>query len=307
MKTKHHRLLRLSILIFVILHSSLVILHSQVPNLVSYQGRVAVGTVNFEGTGQFRFALVNTAGTTVYWGNAADTTPADGVPDTAVSLPVSKGLYSVLLGDTAIANMATIPASVWTNADVRLRVWFNDGVNGNQLLTPDQRLAPNGYLADGSVGSAAIADGAVSTAKMAAGSVTNTVLAANAVQSANIAAGAVSSSQIAAGAVTNAQMAAGAITGANLATQARTGTVLDGLLDFSTPGSVTSAILFSPALNAAPTLSQTPGGWTLGTATPTGFTANAPFTPVTVDSTGDVGAEHHGGADCLRPARHQLS
>ena len=132
-------------------------LHAQVPQLVSYQGRVAVGTVNFEGTGQFRFALVNAAGTTVYWSSAADTTPADGVPDTAVSLPVSKGLYSVLLGDTSVAGMAAIPASVWANADVRLRVWFNDGTNGNQLLTPDQRLAPNGYLPDGSVVAAAIA------------------------------------------------------------------------------------------------------------------------------------------------------
>lgn len=177
MNTKHHHLLRLCLLILVILHSSLGLLHSQVPQLVSYQGRVAVGTVNFEGTGQFRFALVNAAGNTVYWGNAADTTPADGTPDAAVNLTVTKGLYSVLLGDTSIANMAAIPTSVWTNADVRLRVWFNDGVNGNQLLTPDQRLAPNGYLPDGSVSSAAIANGAVTSAKIVAGSVTSVKLA----------------------------------------------------------------------------------------------------------------------------------
>ena len=76
------------------------ILHSQVPNLVSYQGRVAVGTVNFDGTGQFKFALVNTNGSTTYWSNSPDTSPADGVPDNAVTLTVTKGLYSVLLGDT---------------------------------------------------------------------------------------------------------------------------------------------------------------------------------------------------------------
>jgi hypothetical protein len=161
--------------------------HAQTPNLLSYQGRVAVGSVNFEGAGQFRFALVNTAGTTVYWGNAADTTPADGVPDAAVSLPVTKGLYSVLLGDTAIANMATIPTSVWTNADVRLRVWFNDGVNGNQLLTPDQRLAPNGYLPDGSVSMAKIATGAVDSSLLAANAVTGPKIASNAVNSAKLA------------------------------------------------------------------------------------------------------------------------
>lgn len=150
---------------------------AQIPNLVNYQGRVAVGAVNFEGTGQFKFALVNTNGTTTYWGNSADTAPADGVPDAAVSLSVTKGLYSVALGDTALTNMATIPASVWANADVRLRVWFNDGVNGFQLLTPDQRLAPNGYLPDGSVASAAIAANAITSAKIATGAVTNTQLA----------------------------------------------------------------------------------------------------------------------------------
>lgn len=120
-------------------------LQAQVPNLLTYQGRVAVGTVNFDGTGQFKFALVNTNGGTTYWRNSPDTTPADGVPDSAVSLAVTKGLYSVLLGDTALANMAAIPASVFTNADVRLRVWFNDGTNGFQLLAPDQRLAAAGY------------------------------------------------------------------------------------------------------------------------------------------------------------------
>ena len=142
---------------------------AQVPQLVNYQGRVAVGTVNFEGAGSFRFALVNAAGTTTYWGSSADIAPADGVPDSAVALTVTKGLYSVLLGDTGVANMATIPASVWANGDVRLRVWFNDGVNGNQLLTPDQRIAPTGYIADGSVSSAALASGAVTSAKLASG------------------------------------------------------------------------------------------------------------------------------------------
>src|SRR6188474_2406356 len=126
-------------------------LPAQVPQLLNYQGRIAAGTVNFEGAGQFKFALVNGPGTTTYWGNSPDTTPADGSPDAAVSLTVTKGLYSVLLGDTTLANMAAIPSSVWTNADVRLRVWFDNGTNGSQLLTPDQRLAPAGYLPDGAV------------------------------------------------------------------------------------------------------------------------------------------------------------
>ncbi len=174
-------------------------LHAQVPQLVNYQGRVAVGTVNFQGTGSFRFALVNAAGTTTYWRNAADTTPADGVPDSAVSLAVNKGLYSVLLGDTSVANMGAIPASVWANPDVRLRVWFNDGANGNQLLTPDQRLAPNGYLPTGTVTADKIAAGAVGTAQLAAGAVGSAQLAAGAVGSAQLAVGATAAPAIVAG------------------------------------------------------------------------------------------------------------
>lgn len=123
-------------------------LRAQVPQFLNYQGRIAVGTpaVNFDGPGSFKFALVNTDASTVYWSNAPDTTPADGVPDAAVSLTVTKGLYSVLLGDTTLPNMTALPATVFANPDVRLRVWFDDGTaNGSQLLTPDQRLAAVGY------------------------------------------------------------------------------------------------------------------------------------------------------------------
>lgn len=111
---------------------------AQVPQIINYQGRIAVGTppVNFDGTGSFKFALVNADGTTTYWSND---------PSVAVSLAVTKGLYSVLLGDTSLPNMAAIPPSVFINSDVFLRVWFNDGTNGSQQFTPDQRIAAVGY------------------------------------------------------------------------------------------------------------------------------------------------------------------
>jgi hypothetical protein len=41
-------------------------LRAQVPQMINYQGRVAVGTTNFNGSGFFRFALVNAAGTTTF-------------------------------------------------------------------------------------------------------------------------------------------------------------------------------------------------------------------------------------------------
>ena len=195
---------------------------AQTPGLVSYQGRIAVGTTNFEGTGQFRFALTN-AGGAVVWTNSPDVTPADGVPDAAVSLAVSKGLYSVLLGDSSIPNMATIPTSVWQIGTVRLRVWFNDGVNGVQLLTPDQRLAPTAYLANDSVNTAQIVSNAVTTVKINDGAVNAAKLANNAVTSAQIANNAVTATKIAADAVGTAQIAANAVTGLKIANDAVTG------------------------------------------------------------------------------------
>jgi hypothetical protein len=118
---------------------------AQVPLLLNFQGRVAVGTTNFNGAGQFKFALVNTNGTTTFWSNN-NSSVSGGEPTAAVSLAVTNGLYSVLLVDTTLANMtATIPGNLFNNLDVRLRVWFNDGTNGSQLLSPDQRIGSVGY------------------------------------------------------------------------------------------------------------------------------------------------------------------
>ena len=44
-------------------------LHAQVPQLLNYQSRVTAGGINFDGTGAFKFALVNAAGDTAYWSN----------------------------------------------------------------------------------------------------------------------------------------------------------------------------------------------------------------------------------------------
>ncbi len=46
-------------------------LHAQVPQIINYQGRVAVGDppVNFDGSGSFKFALVQGEGPTLLWNN----------------------------------------------------------------------------------------------------------------------------------------------------------------------------------------------------------------------------------------------
>ena len=151
--------------------------HAQVPQIINYQGRVLVGSSNFNSTGQFKFALVDTNGSTTYWSNDGTSTGGS-EPTNAVPLGVSNGLYSVLLGDTAIANMTTIPVSAFNNSDVRLRVWFNDGTHGSQLLSPDQRIASVGYA----VIANNVADGAITSAKIAPGAVGATQIDSSTVQ-----------------------------------------------------------------------------------------------------------------------------
>ena len=53
---------------------------AQVPQLLNCQGRVTVGGTNFDGTGLFKFALINTTGSSNYWSNDGTVTghPAGG-------------------------------------------------------------------------------------------------------------------------------------------------------------------------------------------------------------------------------------
>ncbi len=135
----------------------------QVPGLISYQGRLAVGGTNFTGTGQFKFALVSGNGATVYWFSSPDAN-ADNQPDSSVSLAVNAGLFSVYLGDTNLPGMALLPAWVFTNPAVCLRIWANDGVHGGQRLAPDQPIGAAGYA----MMAAAVADGSITPAKLSA-------------------------------------------------------------------------------------------------------------------------------------------
>ena len=232
---------------------------AQVPQLLNYQGRIAVNGTNFSGTGQFKFALISAStnasvqataraivdygflvsivvnnggsgystppavtitdstgtGATAYaqisggvvtnivvtwagsgysaspllniaappqqnvstsfWSNDGSSN-SGGQPGTSVSLPVTKGLYSVLLGDTTLSNMTTLPTSAFANTAVWLRTWFNDGITGFQQLTPDQRLAAVAYaimagtaqtVVDGSITASKIASGAVGSIQLA--------------------------------------------------------------------------------------------------------------------------------------------
>ncbi len=205
---------------------------AQTPNILNYQGRIAVRGVNFDGNGQFKFALVDGGTTTTpatrtasgtavitsgfvtsitlidggvgytsaptvtltggggsgasataslidgavtgftitspgfgytsaptvsvasppeptattnyitYWSNDGSSV-AGSEPVASVSLPVSKGLFSIGLGDDNIANNQNIPQDVFEKPELRLRIWFNDGAKGWQRITPDAKISPS--------------------------------------------------------------------------------------------------------------------------------------------------------------------
>ena len=96
----------------VLLFLAATALRAQEPQLINYHGRVTAGGLNFNGSGQFKFAIVNADGTTSYWSNDRTST-AGSEPAAAVMLSVSNGNYSVLLGDTTLPNMAAIPAGLF--------------------------------------------------------------------------------------------------------------------------------------------------------------------------------------------------
>ncbi len=116
------------------------------PGMINYQGKVEVGGEPFghpdAATGYFRFAIVNDD-QVIVWNNDG-TQPA--APGTNVPITVSNGLYNVLLGDTSLPGMTeSIPYSIFSMDVLKLRIWFDDGQHGVQVLTPDQRITSAGY------------------------------------------------------------------------------------------------------------------------------------------------------------------
>jgi len=117
------------------------------PTTISYQGRVWVNGQPYNGMGQFRFAIVNNAATLAYWSNdGTGLANPPFTPTASVTLSVSNGLFNVRLGDTTLAGMTRpITQGIFLAPERSLRVWFNDGVNGFQRLTPDVVLAAVPY------------------------------------------------------------------------------------------------------------------------------------------------------------------
>ena len=137
----------------------------------------------------------------VYWTNGAP-----------IDISVTKGLYSATLGDTALANMAALPAAIFTNSDVRLRVTFDDGVYGPEELTPNSRIVAAGY----SLMARDIQDGTITSDKLTADAVQDIHLADDAVTASKIADTAVDTAQLIADAVTSDKIEDGSIVAADI-------------------------------------------------------------------------------------------
>ena len=145
-----------------------------VPALINHQGRVEVNGTPFNGTGAFRFAIIVSPGDVNMWTNDGTQTGTTRMPDRAQALSVTNGYYSVNLGGSN-----PIPSDLFRNdADLRLRIWFDDGRHGAQLLQPDQQLTSAGYamyaktaesVMDNSVTSAQIVEGSVEDSDLADG------------------------------------------------------------------------------------------------------------------------------------------
>lgn len=181
-----------------------------VPTMIHKQGNITANGVPFDGTGLFKFALVNAAGDTAFW-NHEGSHASQIEPTSTISLTVNEGHYAVPLGNTSIPDMTeAISPAVFLNDPIFLRIWFDDGVNGLEQLSPDLQIISVAYamLAD------SVVDGSIDHQQIATGAVRTAELATGAVESADINDGTITETDIAAGGVHSLDAADGAPTDA---------------------------------------------------------------------------------------------
>lgn len=118
---------------------------AEVPLTLTQQGFVTVNGAPFTGDGYFRFAIIDSVTGSNLWTNDGSAIGAVAQPTAALTLAVADGLYAAVLGDTAVAGMTAIPKEVFDSVGVAVRIWFDDGTNGVQQLTPDQTVTSAAY------------------------------------------------------------------------------------------------------------------------------------------------------------------
>ena len=157
------------ILLHLLLYSTTLYWAQAVPPMFNYAGQIALQNEPFAGTGFFKFAIVSERNATIssYWSNDG-TSAAGSEPDANVSIQVDGGLYSILLGNASIPGMSALNPAIFSfHANLKLRVWFSDGVNGFQQLAPDRTFASVPYALN--AGSVHLAPGSISRSMLASG------------------------------------------------------------------------------------------------------------------------------------------
>lgn len=118
----------------------------QVPGVISHQGRLTVSGTNYTGLCSFKFALVDGTGDRVFWSHDGVASPSGEPTGAPIVLEISRGVFSVNLGDTTVAHMQQpIPAYVFTNSEVFLRTWVGGDGGAFQLLAPDRPITAAPY------------------------------------------------------------------------------------------------------------------------------------------------------------------
>ena len=122
-------------------------LHAQVPNLLNDQGRVAVDGLNFDGQGQFKFALVNADDTVICRRNDGATMPGS-EPAASVAINATGHERQIVL---AIQEMQAAARQKYARRDpVQLQnYFFGERINPNEAtlhqiaFTIAERLTPH--------------------------------------------------------------------------------------------------------------------------------------------------------------------
>ena len=103
---------------------------------IPFSGKLSVRGVNFTGSAEFVFQVIDKNGQ-VHWSNGAD-------ENTTISVPVRNGRYLVLLGGQG---MSELPAQLFLEKSklfLRVQVDLKDG-KGLRHLDPDQRITSNAH------------------------------------------------------------------------------------------------------------------------------------------------------------------
>ena len=109
-----------------------------VPEPINHQGYIEVDGQPFDGNGAFRFAIVDGGGNNL-WTHDGSELATTNMPGSPLALSVVDGVYSVALGDGTTTD--PFAGGLFAgNDNLALRVWFDDGTNGVQQLTPDKPL-----------------------------------------------------------------------------------------------------------------------------------------------------------------------